>query len=94
MGGGCAAGALGGVIFNDGEVRPCEMLEHSFGNIRDHDYQLPALWNSSEARERRAWIQDTKCMCTQECFLSISLLIQPRHWADIVKERLKLLMYR
>lgn len=89
-GGGCAAGALGGVIFNDGQTGACEMLERSIGNIRDYDYDLARLWNSPAAVELRNWIQDTKCQCTQECFLSMSLLIQPRHWPDIVRERLKL----
>jgi len=91
QGGGCAAGSLAGVIYNDGEVRPCEMLDLSFGNIRECDYQLPVLWNSSRADEIRAWIQDTRCTCTHECFLSTSLLIQPRHWPDILRERLKLM---
>jgi MoaA/NifB/PqqE/SkfB family radical SAM enzyme len=89
-GGGCAAGALGGVIFNDGQVGACEMLERTIGNIRDYDYDLPRLWNSPDAIALRDWIQDTKCQCTQECFLSMSLLIQPRHWPKMVQERIKL----
>lgn len=89
-GGGCAAGALGGVIFNDGQVGACEMLEQTIGNIRDYDFDLPRLWNSQAAVQLRNWIQDTKCVCTQECFLSMSLLIQPRHWPAIVRERWKL----
>ncbi len=90
-GGGCAAGSLGGVIFNDGAVFPCEMLEHSLGNIRDYDFDLPRIWNSRRADEIRDLIQDTRCICTQECFLSVSMLIQPRHWPNIVKERIKLM---
>lgn len=89
-GGGCAAGSLGGVIFNDGQVGACELLERTIGNIRDYDYDLPRLWNSPAAVDLRNWIQDTKCQCTQECFLSMSLLIQPRHWPGIVRERWKL----
>ena len=89
-GGGCAAGALGGVIYSDGTVKPCEMLDQSLGNIRDFDYDLGALWNSSAADALRSWIQDTKCQCTQECFLSVSLMIQPQHWPDIIRERLRL----
>ncbi len=89
-GGGCAAGALGGVIYSDGAVHACELLENSLGNIRDFDYDLAALWNASAADETRDWIQDTRCQCTQECFLSVSLLIQPNHWPDIVRERMRL----
>lgn len=89
-GGGCAAGSLGGVIFNDGTVYPCEMIEYSFGNIRDYDYNLPDIWNSQKADNIRVLIQDIKCLCTQECFLSVSLLIQPKYWPYILKERIKL----
>lgn len=90
-GGGCAAGALGGVIYNDGEVKACEMLDESFGNLRNFNYDLRRLWNSPKADQIRKMIQETKCQCTQECFLSISLLIQPQYWPDIVYNRLKLL---
>lgn len=90
-GGGCAAGALGGVIYSDGAVQACEMLNDSLGNVRDFDYDLGALWNSKKADRVRCWIQDTRCQCTQECFLSISLLIQPQHWPDIIRERIRLL---
>lgn len=87
---GCAAGSLGGVVFSDGQVYPCEMLDVCLGNLRDYDYDLPRLWNSPRADEARCWIQHANCTCTQECFLSVSLLIQPQHWPDIVKERIKL----
>lgn len=90
-GGGCAAGSLGGVIYADGSVFPCELLDESFGNIRDFDFDLQKMWNSKRGNEIRKLIQDTKCKCTQECFLSVSILMQPRHWSDLVKERIKLL---
>jgi len=89
-GGGCAAGALGGVIYSDGAVHACELLDDPLGNIRDFDYDLAALWNARAADDVRAWIQDTACQCTQECFLSVSLLIQPNRWPDIVRERMRL----
>jgi MoaA/NifB/PqqE/SkfB family radical SAM enzyme len=90
-GGACAAGSLGGVIYSDGQVRPCEILDDTIGNLRDCDYDLGRLWSSPRADEIRKKIQTTRCVCTQECFLSISLLIQPRHWPDIVRERLRLM---
>lgn len=96
-GGNCAAGILGGVIYNDGSVYPCEMLGESFGNIKDFEYDLKKIWNSSKARALRALIQSRKCMstlmCTQECFLSINLATQPKYWPDIIKERIRLLLY-
>jgi MoaA/NifB/PqqE/SkfB family radical SAM enzyme len=92
IGGGCAAGTLGGVIYIDGNVTPCEMVDQSFGNLRDFDYSLQLLWNSGKADKIRSWIQETKCLCTQECFLSLSMLIQPKCWPDIIFERIRLLL--
>lgn len=89
-GGGCSAGALSAVIYSDGEVYPCELLEQSFGNIRDFDYNLPRLFNSVKSDEIRAWIQDNRCICTQECFLSMNLLIQPQHWPALLRERIRI----
>lgn len=91
-GGGCSAGALAAVIDNDGTVRPCELLERdkAFGNLRDFDYDLAALWRSPKADEVRNWIQDSRCICTQECFLSMDILIQPQHWPHLIGQRVKL----
>ncbi len=89
-GGACSAGAIAGVIYADGSVYPCEMLGKSFGNLRDFDFDLGKIWNSKTAVEIRNWIQDNHCICTQECFLSTSLLMQPQLWPDLIYERLKL----
>jgi MoaA/NifB/PqqE/SkfB family radical SAM enzyme len=89
-GGGCAAGCLGGVVHSEGTVMPCEMLDRPMGNLRDFDFDLGRMWNSPRADGIRDWIQESRCLCTQECFLSVSLLIQPRHWPDIVRERIRL----
>ncbi|MBP9191666.1 MAG: radical SAM protein [Ignavibacteria bacterium] len=88
-GGACSAGSIAGVIYADGSVYPCEMLDKSFGNLRDFDFNLGKLWNTKEAVELRNWIQDTRCICTQECFLSTSLLIQPQLWPQLIYERLR-----
>lgn len=89
-GGGCAAGSLGGVIYSDGDVKACELLDQSLGNLRDNAFDLAKIWNGRQADDLRNWIQDSRCQCTQECFLSVSMLIQPQVWPDIVLERAKL----
>ncbi|MGA2296265.1 MAG: radical SAM protein [FCB group bacterium] len=88
IGGGCAAGSLSGVIFNDGDVRPCEMLSSSFGNIRDFDYNLPQLWNSPKAKQIRKEIQYSQCICTHECNLSVNILLQPSCWFRLLNKRI------
>jgi radical SAM protein with 4Fe4S-binding SPASM domain len=92
-GGNCAAGILGGVIYNDGSVYPCEMLSDSFGNIKDFDYNQKEIWNSSKAGTIRKLIRSRKCTCTQECFLSINLASQPKYWLDMIRERMRLLLH-
>lgn len=89
-GGGCTAGSVAGVIQSDGAVKACEMLDDSLGNIRDFNYNLVDLWRANAARKVRAFVQDSSCQCTQECFLSTSMLISPDAVGKIVKERWKL----
>jgi MoaA/NifB/PqqE/SkfB family radical SAM enzyme len=89
-GGGCAAGSLGGVIHTDGSVWACELVHDKIGYIQDFGFDLPALWNSPEAHALRQRIQETRCQCTQECFLSVSVFLQPSCWPQIVRERLRL----
>jgi radical SAM protein with 4Fe4S-binding SPASM domain len=88
-GGGCSAGSLGGVVYPDGSVFPCELLSKSFGNLKDYDYQFPLIWNSKKADEIRNYIQNSRCICTQECNLSSNFLIQPQTWPSIIRERIK-----
>jgi len=86
-GGGCTAGSVAGVIQSDGAVKACEMLDQSLGNIREFDYDLVRLWQGRAACEMRRYIQETRCQCTQECFLSTSMLISPDAWRRMAAAR-------
>ena len=88
-GGGCAAGSLGGVIYADGAVHACELLDDELGNLHDVDYNLKAIWHGDAATRLRCRIQDSRCQCTQECFLSVSMLIQPTAIASMAGELIK-----
>jgi len=88
-GGGCAAGSLGGVIYADGAVHACELLDDKLGNLHDFDYDLTAIWQADAARKLRRHIQESRCQCTQECFLSVSMLIQPTAVAGMAGEIMK-----
>ncbi|HEX8300481.1 radical SAM protein [Sphingomonas sp.] len=89
-GGGCTAGSLAGVIYSDGGVNACEMLDRPFGNLRDFDFDLVKLWQSEQAKATRRFIQASRCQCTQECFLSMSMLMSPDAWTKMAGHRLKL----
>ncbi len=70
----CVAGRKLVVISETGEVHPCELLNRSLGNVRDTDYNLPAILKSDAGRETREWIRDTKCKCSFECALSANVV--------------------
>ena len=86
----CTAGALAGVIQPEGELFPCELLKESFGNLRDHGYDVPALWNSERGREIRRRISETRCTCYHQCFLSPSLFFSPRLAPALLREWLRI----
>jgi len=88
--GGCTAGTLGGVIQSDGIVKVCEMIDEPMGDLRSHDYDLRAVWSGHIARKLRGQIQDTRCQCTQECFLSTSMLTSPNALGRMVRKRWEL----
>jgi MoaA/NifB/PqqE/SkfB family radical SAM enzyme len=88
--GGCTAGTLGGVVQSDGIVKICEMIDEPMGDLRTHDYDLAAVWRGHIARKLRGQVQDTRCQCTQECFLSTSMLTSPDALTRIVRKRWEL----
>jgi MoaA/NifB/PqqE/SkfB family radical SAM enzyme len=88
-GGGCWAGTMNVVILSNGDVRACELLPDSFGNLRDNDFDLPKMLNSQIGKDIRNKIQQTECICTHECNLSVNIMMQPSCWFDLLKYRVK-----
>jgi len=82
----CYAGRLIGVIYANGEVYPCELLEKPIGNLKDFDFSFPKIWASPKAKKIRDWIWDSKCYCEHECFQTINILFNPRYYPEILKE--------
>ena len=88
----CYAGALMGVIYEGGEVYPCEMLvNHCMGNLRDHGYDLQALWGTSSAQEIRDWIDEKECHCTYECQYTCNVLFNYKQWPRLLFNVMKAL---
>jgi len=93
----CYAGSLGGAMFSQGQVLPCELqVDRMIGNVRDYDYDFKALWHSERAEELRRYIRETKCFCTYECFLTVNILFNPlvlprvgKEWAALKAAKLK-----
>jgi len=93
----CYAGSLGGAMFSEGQVLPCELrVDDEIGNVRDVDYDFKKLWYSPKADEMRRHIRDTKCFCTYECFLTVNILFNPwvlprvgKEWAALKWSKLR-----
>ena len=74
----CKAGTLLGVMYEKGDVYPCELLNNKpLGNVRDYDFDFSKLWTSTMTKTTAKWITDTKCYCTHECFLRFNIMYQP-----------------
>lgn len=70
----CRAGSIFGVIEANGKVRPCEILDTSFGSLRDCDYNLMSLWTSKENIRIKKNIISSKCKCHYDCAWSFNIL--------------------
>ena len=68
----CTAGRLSYVIMEDGKVKPCEILDESYGNIFESDFSN--IVKSNSANISRKNIVKSKCMCTYECAMSTNAL--------------------
>ena len=84
----CYAGNLSGVMYPEGDVYPCEILDktHKIGNIRDFDLDFRKLWLSQKAKEEVKFIRKTKCFCTHECFNIVNILFNPKFYPQIIKK--------
>lgn len=82
----CTAGSLSAVIFEDGELRACEVRGDTMGNLAEVDWDLGRLWGSEEARSLRAAIRDERCACTWECAQADNILFQPRAWPGLAAD--------
>lgn len=99
----CLAGSSIGVLYSDGEVNVCEMLEGELpatngvpagiphlGNVRENDYDFYRIWNSERAQQCRDWISATRCSCTHECFLTASILFGKKNYPRLAMNWLQL----
>lgn len=86
----CLAGKIGGVLYEDGRVAACELIQDGLGNVRDAGYDFGKVWFSKEADEVRKKIKETNCCCTHECFLNLNILFNPSLFPRLMREWLLL----
>ena len=85
----CTAGSLSAVIFEDGTVRACEVLEEELGSLADVGWDLAQLWRSERAERLREQVRETKCECTWECAQADNVLFRPESWPALAREVLR-----
>ena len=83
----CYAANISGVMYPEGQVYPCEILDksHLIGNIRDFNLNFRQLWLSQKAKEEVNFIRKTKCFCTHECFNQVNILFNPKFYPKLIK---------
>jgi len=80
----CQAGTKGIQISSTGDVFPCEMLDVSFGNLHESDFDVKGMLESSKAKEIRAFIKAKKCYCSFECMIPLSIVYSPRNFPRLL----------
>lgn len=85
----CSAGRKMVIISEDGLVKPCEMLDFDFGNLRDFDYNIKKILSTKKAKEILQFIKDKKCTCTFENAIQNSLINSPSTWPLVIKKIFK-----
>lgn len=84
----CTAGTVSAVVFENGEVHPCEVLGRSIGNLNDCGWDLARLWNGERAAELRREIRASRCKCTWECAQADNVLFDAAGWPRLLARTL------
>ena len=81
----CSAGNLSYVIMENGDFKPCEILENSYGNIKGTKVE-DIISNKNElAKDKKKWIKESKCRCTYECANSTNALFNTNMLPGLMK---------
>ena len=86
----CYAGRLNLVLSENGSVYPCEILEETFGNIRESNYDMEKVLQSERAQKIIGSIMDNRCYCTHECYFMTNILFNPRLYPSLAQEYIQL----
>jgi MoaA/NifB/PqqE/SkfB family radical SAM enzyme len=79
----CRSGRKMIVVYDNGDVFPCEYLDRKIGNIREYDYDLRAVMRSQRAQEVVDEIAATRCHCTWECANYTNIVFSPKHMVKL-----------
>ena len=80
----CQAGRKLVVIYENGDVYPCELTDQKFGNLKEVDYDIKKLLFSETGKTIKRRIADNSCYCTWENIINASILFNPRSYPKIM----------
>jgi len=80
----CQAGTLFAIVDQTGNVNPCELMDHTYGNLRDHDFDFEGIWRGQRARAHRRALRSSGCYCTFETSVRTTLSFQPRWYGSML----------
>jgi radical SAM protein with 4Fe4S-binding SPASM domain len=88
----CYSSRLSCVIYPNGDVYPCELLDSSkkIGNIRDYNLNFKKLWHSNRNRRLAEWIAKSRCFCTHECNMGCNTTFNLKHFMRMGLDTVKL----
>ena len=91
----CRAGSKVIVIYENGDIYPCETLGYKFGNLRDVNYDVRQLLFSARAKKIIKNIQQEKsCYCTWENIIPVNLVFSPMYYPVILYEWFRLFVLK
>ena len=80
----CVGGSNLLVMFENGEIRPCEFLQETFGNIREFDYDVNKVIQTPAALKIKRYIKEKKCCCPWENALPFNIIYSPEYYLKIL----------
>ncbi|MBL7198191.1 MAG: radical SAM protein [Candidatus Omnitrophica bacterium] len=86
----CYAGRVNAVIYPDGDVYFCELLDRKIGNLRDAGYDFKKIWFSQKAGDVRRFIKEEKCFCIHDCNIYTNILFNPFYFLKMLRKWLYL----
>jgi len=90
----CFAGILNCVLWYNGDIYPCEMLDMKMGNLRENDYDFRKIWTSQGAVRVRNFIKETKCFCTEECNINMNILFNLYYLPKLLRNVMRIKGFR
>ena len=82
----CQAGTLFAIVDQTGNVNPCELMDHSYGNLREHGFDFEGIWRGGKARAHRRALRASGCYCTFETSVRTTLSFQPRWYGRMLTD--------